>query len=199
MAPPINSSTKPHPLLTSQSGAYTATLMYMCGTQPYQFAPVASEHNRPLFSQLFQQQPTGMPVNRWPAGMTARLSSALLRHMHPALPRGSPQQHMQATQSTMSADEPADLKWHPCANHLQHSPKCPTHPRLAAADQPMTSSYRGCQGLSAGRCAQLSGSQVDPGADSTTCSAHECRETGEVFSALRQGQRAHVHAFERRV
>jgi hypothetical protein len=54
----------------------------------------------------------------------------------------------------------------------------------ARPHQLLVSSYRGCQGLSAGRCAQLSLSHANPGADSTTCSAQECRETGEVFSAL---------------
>lgn len=48
------------------------------------------------------------------------------------------------------------------------------------------SSYRACQGLSAGRCAQLSWAHVNPGAESTTCSAQEWRDTGEVFSALQQ-------------
>lgn len=51
----------------------------------------------------------------------------------------------------------------------------------------LLSSYSGCQGLSSGRCAQLSAAHVKPGADSTTCSAHEWRDTGEVFSALQSG------------
>lgn len=53
--------------------------------------------------------------------------------------------------------------------------------------QVLLSSYSGCQGLSGGRCAQLSAAHAKPGADSTTCSAQEWRDTGEVFSALQSG------------
>lgn len=142
-------------------------------------------------AQPHWQQPTRMPVTltcQPQASQDADHGLAVPScELRPACHGESPKQHMQADHSTM----PAGHQWNTVTLRWQH----PHNPMRQAADQPLTSSYRGCQGLSAGRCAQLSGSHVEPGADSTTCSAHECRETGEVFSALRQGQRAHVNTF----
>jgi hypothetical protein len=67
----------------------------------------------------------------------------------------------------------------------QVKPPLPAH-RLAALLLLLlllASSYKGVHGISGRRCAQLSSAHTYGAALSTTCSAHECRDTGEVFSA----------------